>query len=345
MKKYLYLGVYILPGLTLLAVCNFGWLCWSPVLFIFVLVPLVELLLNPDDSNLADAEKEAAKSSHFYEFLLLSFLVLHPVIIVVFLLNITDPNLTTLEVIGRIMSVGIVNGACAINAAHELGHRKESWKLLAADFLLLTSLENHFRPYHTYCHHKNVATATDPATAKKGEWAYVFWVKEQVGTYIQAWEAEKQKAVSLGKAPYSFHNVMLNATIAQIILIGLIYFTLGLIPTLAFLAAAVIGMIILAETSYIEHYGLRRKKDKNGRYEKVNQKHSWNSDHPLGRILLFELSRHSDHHYKAHKPFQTLDHIPNSPQMPTGYPGMMILSLIPPLFFKVVHPVIDQVEA
>jgi len=343
MKKFLYLGVYILPVLTLLSVSSYGWLCWSPVLFIFVLVPIVELMLQADDSNLSAAEKEVAESSHFYEFLLLSFLVLHPLVLVLFLLNITDPNLATYEILGRILSVGIVNGACAINVAHELGHRKSKWKLLAADFLLLTSLENHFRPYHTYCHHKNVATSTDPATAKKGEWAYVFWIKEQVGTYFQAWEAEKQKAISLGKAPYSFHNVMLNATIAQFLVIALIYLTLGLATTLAFIAAAIIGMIILAETSYIEHYGLMRKKDKNGRYEKVNQKHSWNSDHPLGRLLLFELSRHSDHHYKAYKPFQTLDHIPNSPQMPTGYPGMMILSLIPPLFFKVVDPEIERI--
>jgi len=61
--------------------------------------------------------------------------------------------------------------------------------------------------------------------------------------------------------------------------------------------------------------------------------HSWNSDHQLGRLMLFNLSRHSDHHYKASKKYQLLDSQPESPQMPTGYPGMMLLSLFPPLWF------------
>jgi alkane 1-monooxygenase len=63
--------------------------------------------------------------------------------------------------------------------------------------------------------------------------------------------------------------------------------------------------------------------------------HSWNSNHVLGRFMLFELSRHSDHHYLASRKYQILQHHENAPQMPTGYPGMMILAHFPPLFFWV----------
>jgi alkane 1-monooxygenase len=73
--------------------------------------------------------------------------------------------------------------------------------------------------------------------------------------------------------------------------------------------------------------------------------HSWNSNHILGRILLFELSRHSDHHYQASRKYQVLRHHDHAPQMPTGYPGMMMLSLLPPAWFLVMNPRVRQIEA
>ncbi|MEC8757022.1 MAG: hypothetical protein VXX44_03150, partial [Bacteroidota bacterium] len=66
---------------------------------------------------------------------------------------------------------------------------------------------------------------------------------------------------------------------------------------------------------------------------------------PLGRILLFELTRHSDHHYIPSRKYQILRHFDESPQLPAGYPGSMLLSLFPPLFFWVMHPKIDQLMA
>jgi alkane 1-monooxygenase len=72
--------------------------------------------------------------------------------------------------------------------------------------------------------------------------------------------------------------------------------------------------------------------------------HSWNSNHVLGRIVLFELSRHSDHHYQASRPYQVLRHHGEAPQMPTGYPGMMILSLVPPLWFRVMDPRVQALQ-
>ena len=44
--------------------------------------------------------------------------------------------------------------------------------------------------------------------------------------------------------------------------------------------------------------------NENGKYERVLPQHSWNSNHLVGRTILFELSRHSDHHFKASKHYQ-----------------------------------------
>jgi alkane 1-monooxygenase len=119
---------------------------------------------------------------------------------------------------------------------------------------------------------------------------------------------------------------------------GMIAFFFGGTILLYFLAAATCGFLLLETVNYIEHYGLAREKMSSGGYEAVKPHHSWNSDHLLGRLLLFELSRHSDHHYRAARKYQVLRHMEPSPQMPTGYPGMMVLAMVPPLWFAVMNP-------
>lgn len=133
-------------------------------------------------------------------------------------------------------------------------------------------------------------------------------------------------------------------TIAQIALLLTIFVAFGLKTMLAFIASAIVGKLILETVNYIEHYGLVRKMKEDGKYERVLPQHSWNSDHILGRAILFELSRHSDHHFKASKPYQILDSFAQSPQMPTGYPGMMIFSLFSPIWFWYMNKRIDELN-
>ena len=75
-----------------------------------------------------------------------------------------------------------------------------------------------------------------------------------------------------------------------------------------------------------------------GKYERVSEKHSWNSDHELGRIFLYELTRHTDHHMNATRKYQTLRHMNDSPQLPYGYPASILMALVPPIWFKVMNP-------
>jgi alkane 1-monooxygenase len=130
---------------------------------------------------------------------------------------------------------------------------------------------------------------------------------------------------------------MIQYTLIQITFVAVIFLVFGWLVTLYFLAAAAIGIILLETVNYIEHYGLQRKRLTDGKYERTMPAHSWNSDHVIGRIMLFELSRHSDHHYLASRKYQLLRHHDDSPQMPTGYPGMMILSLLPPVWFYIMN--------
>jgi alkane 1-monooxygenase len=228
-------------------------------------------------------------------------------------------------------------GVFGINVGHELGHRVNFFEQTMAKALLLTSLYMHFFIEHNKGHHKKVATREDPSSARFGEWVYGFHFRSVVFSYLSAWKIANNDVRKKGKPALSLYNEMIQFQLIQIAFVILIFFVFGWLTTLYFLIAAVIGFMLLETVNYIEHYGLQRKELDDGKYERALPAHSWNSDHVIGRLFLFELSRHSDHHYLASRKYQVLRHHDDSPQMPTGYPGMMILALIPPVWFWVMN--------
>ena len=128
----------------------------------------------------------------------------------------------------------------------------------------------------------------------------------------------------------------------QALYLVVVYALFGLQSVAFALAAGVVGFLLLETVNYIEHYGLMRFRLPSGRYERVRECHSWNSNHVIGRIVLYELTRHSDHHYKSSKKYQTLDYHDISPQMPYGYPTSMALSFLPPLWFAIMNKSIPK---
>ncbi|MEI2748758.1 MAG: fatty acid desaturase [Ferruginibacter sp.] len=174
---------------------------------------------------------------------------------------------------------------------------------------------------------------------------YTFFLRTIVYSYISAWHIANDDCSKKHGSAFSFYNEMIQAHFFQLLLIAAIYFYFGSFICLCFLGAAFIGILLLETVNYIEHYGLSRKKTGNNTYERAMPWHSWNSNHPIGRIMLFELSRHSDHHYLASRKYQILKHHDNAPQLPTGYPGSMLLSLVPPLWFYVMNRKIKKLQA
>ncbi|HMP29547.1 MAG TPA: alkane 1-monooxygenase, partial [Saprospiraceae bacterium] len=207
--------------------------------------------------------------------------------------------------------------------------------------LLLSTMYMHFYIEHNRGHHKNVSTDEDPASSKYGENIYFFFFRSIIGSWKSAWKLEEERLKKADLPFWSLQNEMLVFQIIQVSFLSLIILSFGFKVAFWFIAAAAIGILLLESVNYIEHYGLRRKKQ-NGKYERTKPIHSWNSNHPIGRAVLLELSRHSDHHYMANRKYPILRHFEDSPQMPTGYPGMMLLALIPPLWFFVMHKAIQK---
>ena len=61
--------------------------------------------------------------------------------------------------------------------------------------------------------------------------------------------------------------------------------------------------------------------------------------------FLLNLARHSDHHANASRRYQELRTFEEAPQLPGGYGAMVVLALVPPLWFRVIHPRIPVPEA
>jgi len=342
-RKLKYGAVLVIPFSAIPAFFANGVLTLLPVYFFFVLVPVAELFLGPDHTNFSEQEKSGRLNDAFFDWLLYLLVPILVSVGVLFLFTISDSKIALSDLIGRTASMGMVC-AVAINLGHELGHRANRLEQFLGETALLISLENHFLPYHNLGHHRNVATPEDPATACRNEPVYTFWFRSQFGSYLQAWQFEINKQRRNGRHPLSLRNRMVCYTLAQIILLVSILLGFGWLTMLAFLAAAIVGKLMLETVNYIEHYGLTRKLRADGKYERVLPQHSWNSDHIFGRSITFELSRHSDHHFRASKHYQVLDSFPDSPQMPTGYPGMMIFSLLSPLWFRYMNKKIDELN-
>ena len=203
--------------------------------------------------------------------------------------------------------------------------------------MLIPSYYTHFYIEHNHGHHLNVATPNDASTAKMNQNLYAFWIQSVVGTYIKAWKLQIQLNKNRQQKFINLQNDMLWLTLFQLLFAAIITLKFGLIGLIFSIFSGIIGFLLLETINYIEHYGLLRGKTSTGRYERVTEQHSWNSDHTLGRLVLYELTRHSDHHYKSTKKYQTLSNHTTSPQLAFGYPTSMVIAFFPPLWFNIMN--------
>lgn len=330
-----YLLAYLLPLSGYLGLYLGG--IWSPgsIYLAFVILPILDQAFPPGtDEHLASEEKTRAGRPFFDYLLYLNLPLLAGAI--VYLLYLVDTRyLGSWELAGMICNVGLLCGTIGINVAHELGHRSDAFNQRMAQALLWLSGYLHFFIEHNRGHHRHVSTPLDPATSRKGQTIYAFWVRSIGLSWWHAWQLEAERLRKAALPVVSYHNQMLVFQLLHLALYTTVYLICGFTGLWVLLATNLFGIIMLETVNYIEHYGLLRQQTASGRYEPVLPKHSWNSNHELGRIFLYELTRHSDHHFRATRKYQILRASETAPQLPTGYPGSMLMALLPPLWFRV----------
>ncbi|UPT67195.1 MAG: alkane 1-monooxygenase [Sphingobacteriales bacterium JAD_PAG50586_3] len=255
-----YLTVFTAVATGLISLTQHGWLTFLTPLYSFFLIPFFELFIPVDEKNLTEAEEEIVKHDRLYDWLVYAIVPIQWGFVVLFMFTIQDPTLSTYEVVGRVLSLGVGCGAFGINVAHELGHRVNKNEQLMAKILLLSSLYMHFFIEHNRGHHKNVSTDEDPASSRYGESLYAFIPRSMIMGYLSAWKIEAKQMKKEGRKTLSIHNEMIQYQLLQAGLLVAMYLIFGLMPMLYFWIAAFIGAISLEIVNYIEHYGLRRKK-------------------------------------------------------------------------------------
>jgi len=202
----------------------------------------------------------------------------------------------------------------------------------------------HFYIEHNFGHHLNVATPDDGATARINQSVYSFWFTSITKQYLDAWKRQKIILETQKKSFFSLKNDMIFYHLIQPLYLFSIYYIFSFEIMLFAIVVGIISILFLECINYIEHYGLQRQKLASGRFERVKPHHSWNSNFKIGRITLYELTRHSDHHFKSSKKYQVLDNHEGCPTLPMGYPSAILLSFIPPLWFRVMNPKVPQVQ-
>ncbi|CAI8368914.1 MAG: Alkane 1-monooxygenase 2 [Flavobacterium sp. SCGC AAA160-P02] len=338
MKNLKYLFAYTVPISVFISLISNGIWTYSAVFYAFLILPMLDLIFGETKDNLSDEDASYMKKKWIFDVMLyLNIPIVFGLLYIVFSRLLVN-NYTLFEIIGLAISVGILLATNGINVAHELGHRRPYYERFMSKLLYVPCLYMHFYIEHNFGHHLHVATPNDGATAKYNQSVYSFWFTSTTKQYIDAWKRQIKLLKTKNTSFFSLKNDMLWYHLIQpLYLLCVLYFFSVQVMIFA-VVVGIISFLFLESINYIEHYGLRRKKMASGRYERVQPYHSWNSNFNIGRITLYELTRHSDHHYKSSKKYQVLNNHNQCPTLPLGYPASILLSLVPPLWFWVMNP-------
>ena len=242
--------------------------------------------------------------------------------------------LSVLAVVAMGIGMGGVTGSQGITYAHELGHSKSKFDRWLGWCLMASVNYSHFMVEHYRGHHPRAATHVDPASARRGETLWRFLPRTLGGSLRSAWQLEAQQLRTLRRG--WLRSPLLWATLAQVVWLLLLGAVFGALAVVFWLVQSAYAVFLLETINYIEHYGLQRS-EVNGKREAFSVQHAWNADHWVTNSFIANLQRHSDHHMHAWKPYPTLEPLAG-PQLPTGYAGCIWLAVVPPLWFRVVHP-------
>ncbi len=337
--------VTTLPHLLFAALPVVGYLLGGGIyhwLGVFVLVglALIDPIVGTDEINHDEAHEVALKEKLFYRAMLWVTL---PASILVTLFGhwlLTQTSLTLWEMVGFLLSLTLATGFLA-TTAHELCHHTQPVDRLIGDLVFMPIFMCDFHVYHNFMHHIHAATPNDPATARYGENAYPFMVKSIVAKTRMAWQIEKQRMQANGKPTWHPSNLMVRFIALQAAWLALLVSLFGLWSIPICFVQYLFPRFLLAVGDYLEHYGLGRRQLPDGSYEAMRPNHAWDDSATVSSMLFCQIDRHSDHHANVGRPYQILRVMKDAPRLPHGYLTMIPIAFIPPLWRKVMHPIVE----
>ncbi|KVZ11491.1 alkane 1-monooxygenase [Burkholderia stagnalis] len=310
---------------------------WFGPLFAFGVIPILDTLIGDDRDNPPEDVVPRLERDRYYRVIVYLATLVEYVAFFLCTWIVATHALAWYDYVGFALSLGAATGI-SINTAHELGHKTSHFERWLAKITLAPVAYGHFFVEHNRGHHVRVATAEDPASARYGESFWAFLPRTVIGSIRSAWNLEAARLARLGKSPWTWRNEVLHAWAMTAVVWGIAIALFGkaVIPFL--LIQAAYGASLLEVVNYVEHYGLGRRKLPSGRYERCTPQHSWNSNHVVTNLFLYQLQRHADHHANPTRSYQALRHFDHAPQLPAGYATMILLAYVPPLWYRVMNP-------
>jgi alkane 1-monooxygenase len=303
----------------------------------YVARPLADWVHGEDENNPPEEVILQLDRDRFYSVLTYVVVPLHFVALIGAAWWAATQELSWWAFLGLAVVAGITSGL-GINTGHELGHKKSKLERTLAKIVLAVPVYGHFWIEHNRGHHRDVSTPGDPASSRMGESIYKFARREIPGAFRRAWAIENDRLQRRERSTWDSDNQILQSmALSAVLQVSLLLF-LGwkMIPFL--IVHNLFAWWQLTSANYVEHYGLLREKDDNGRVERCQPHHSWNSNHFFSNLVLFHLQRHSDHHAHPLRRYQSLRHFEKLPTLPSGYFGAYLLAYVPWLWFRVMDP-------
>ncbi len=320
-------------GIALHAITGNEWWIVLPLFLNYVIAPILDWVLGEDPSNPPEEIVSQLEQDLYYRRLTYIVVPLHFISLLGAAAYAATQDLSAWAILGLAAVAGVTSGL-AINTGHELGHKNSQLEKLLAKIVLAVPAYGHFTINHNQGHHRNVSTPDDPASARMGESIYKFALRESPGALREAWAFERDRLARRARPVWHSNNQILQSyALTALLTIGLVgAFGWIVIPFL--IVHNLVAWWQLTSANYIEHYGLLRRKDARGKFERCEPHHSWNSNHIYSNLVLLHLARHSDHHTHPTRRYQSLRHYDDLPTLPSGYFGAYLLAYIPTLWFR-----------
>ena len=339
LPHYLPLGIF---PLILLALVHGGWWLLPAFVFMSVAAPL-DRALGPDGRNM-DPLRTPERRLRWHNLPVWSWALLWPPTLVfgMWQILVANPFAIWEEVLLVIMLT--MEAQAVFVVGHELIHRRSSWERRLAEFLLSSASYPQYATEHLYIHHAKVGTPHDAGSAPKGESFWRYFPKEVASNLTNSWKASGDRLARRRLSVWHYSNPFWRYGLSLAFWYGLVFWMGGIWAVLVFIFLGLCCVFSMKISNYFQHYGLRRVRLPNGRWEKVQPRHSWNADWKFSNWMFFNMQRHADHHAVAsrHYPLLQIGSTDESPQLPGTYGDMMNLVLRPKRWFEKMNPLVDQ---
>lgn len=310
------IGTLSMPALTLV-----GWQLGGAWQWLGAIYPLlVHPILDPLSGTVAEAPR--SRTTPWDDLLLWISMPVQCVILLTALHRMAPEQFWSSAI-----CCGMSAGVYGVTSAHELIHRARRRERELGLAQLLQCGFAHFRIEHLYIHHRLAATKHDPATARRGESLYAYWLRALPTGWWKCWAADRR---------------MLRDQALQLLVLIAVGASFGREGLLLFGVQSLIAMLLLSAVDYLEHYGLERLEMSSGKFEPFGPAHAWEARERLSNLTLFNLGLHPSHHIEARTPYPELKAIDASPRLPFGYSAALLAALIPPIWKKIIHPLLDR---